>query len=186
MYKKFQKYQTSTEKSSDKGLFINEDLKSELKSKIESTHDLKNFKNILEKKNRQSNVKQDDILVERWKQNRLSEYLTPTKKIHSILNTINQDYAKGIDFYFMEGAECFYGNQSSVVLFGCVKTKFGKIEAKVFIKNPKRLVYVFPKRETKLDDVEAEVRELLGKDQNVVRFSRVKKKYCFEINLDYR
>jgi hypothetical protein len=186
MYKKFKKYKENKEKTKDNGLFINEEVQKELNSKIESTKDLKTFKNILEKKQRQSNVKQDDLLVEKWKHARLQEYLTPAKKIHTILNTINKDCAQGVDFYFMEGAECFYRNQAGVVLFGSVKTKFGKIEAKVFIKNPKRLVYVFPKRDAKLEDVEAEVRESLGKDQQVVRFSRVKKKYCFEINLDYR
>ena len=102
------------------------------------------------------------------------------------MNTINQQTTNGIEFYFLDGAECYYKNQMSLVLFGRVKSKSGEIEAKIIVQNPKRLIYIFPKRGEDLADVEKEVREKLGKDQNVVKFSRVTKKYCFEINLDYR
>ena len=186
MYKRFKKYQKDKEKNKDKTDLISKQLESEIASKIDTSKDLDTYRSILQKQNRRTNVKQDDVLVEKWKHLRLGQYLPPAKKIHSILNAINQSSSNGVDFYFMEGAECFYKNQTGVVLFGSVRSKFGKIEAKVFIRNPKRLIFIFPKRGVELDEVETEVRMLLGKDQHVVKFSRVKKKYCFEINLDYR
>lgn len=156
----------------------------ELSSEMISDPNVKNYQSVLNSQSRKSTKKQDELIVEKWKQTQLKEYLPPSSGIHKILNTINQ--TNEIEFYFLDGAECYHENQISLVLFGRVKSKGGEIEAKVIIKNPKRLIYIFPKRGEDLADVEKEVRQKLGKDQNVPKFTRVKKKYCFEINLDYR
>ena len=187
MYKKFQKYKNEKQnnKYSSK-LQINEHMAAELNSDMISDTNVKNYQSVINNKSRKSTRKQDELVVEKWKQQKLIEYLPPSEKIHSILNTINYETGKGIEFYFLDGAESFYKNQMSLVLFGRVKSKQGEIEAKIMIQNPKRLIFVFPKRGEDLDSVEQEVRNKLGNDQKVVKISRVMKKYCFEINLDYR
>lgn len=186
MFKKFQKYQASQRNKPNPSLRLKANIGAELKSATVSDAHIRNYQSVLNSKNRRMTPKQDQIIVDRWKHQRLSEYLPPASKIHSILDTINQQAEQGIDFYFLEGAECFHQDQTSLILFGKVKSRVGDIEAKILIRNPKRLVFVFPKRGEAIEDVEREVRDKLGPDQRVVRFSRVKKKYCFEINLDYR
>ena len=187
MYKKFQKYRDSNKNSKPKAsLHVNENLSSDLTKASFSDPNLKNYHSRLKKITNNSNFKKDSIIVNNWKTQKLGDFLPPSNAIHNIINTINQDVEEGVKFYFLEGAECFINNQTSLILFGKVMSSRGEIEAKVLIRNPTRLVYIFPKRGAKIEDVETEVRDKLGKDQKIVQISRVKKKYCFEINLDYR
>jgi hypothetical protein len=187
MYKKFQKYRDSNPiKKQESTLHLTENYSSEITNSSFSDPNMKNYHSRLKKMNKNSNFKKDSVIVERWKQHTLSQYLPPANAIHSIINTINQDAQTGIEFYFLEGAECYHKNQISLILFGKVKSSKGEIEAKILIQNPKRLIYIFPKRGAKIEDVEQEVRDKLGNDQKKVKITRVHKKYCFEINLDYR
>jgi hypothetical protein len=156
------------------------------KKSLSTDQNFLNFSKIKEQTQIKINKKEEENFINKWKDDVLSKYLIQPNQVHSVINKINTDKAKGHDFYFLQGAEIHQDRQDSIILFGKIKSGNQFIESKILIKNPKRTIYVFPKRDEKFEDVETEIREKLGKDAKNLKFSKVKKKYCFEINIEYR
>ena len=115
-----------------------------------SASEIKKQKMILQQSTKEMNAnrREDDQKAYQWKDMSLKSYMVPSHEIHNILKRINDNSKdKGFEFYFLEGAEFFKDRQISLMLFGKLKTSWGFIEAKVTIKNPKRQVFIFPRKD---------------------------------------
>lgn len=134
-----------------------------------------------------ANRKIEESRLQKWRSSILSDFIIPSGMVHKILGAINSEKKGDFDFYFLDGKEIYENRQFSLMLFGKIRTRNGELEAKVRVKDPKRQMYVFPRRDEKMEDVKQEIIKALGRETaGKVGFRVVKKKYCFEINLEYR
>ena len=134
-----------------------------------------------------ANRKLEESRIMQWKSNVLADYIIPPGMVHKILAAINTEKGGFLEFFFMDGKEIYDNRQFSLMLFGKIRTRNGELEAKVLIRDPKRHMFVFPRRDEKIEDVKEEIKRALGRETaGKVSFKVVKKKYCFEINLEYR
>jgi DNA polymerase alpha subunit A len=96
---------------------------------------------------------------------------------------------KRLDFFLLDAVEDI-DNASIAYLFGKVFLNRKHINACVQVNNIQREVYVMPKKGFNAKQVEQEVKDLIAGNKSFnnaeVKFSRVTKRYCFEMDVDYR
>lgn len=95
---------------------------------------------------------------------------------------------KPIDFFLLEAVP---GTKKDIIyLFGKTLVEDRFVNTCVQVTNLQREIYVMPKEGRSASEVETELRSLVmnhPKDKKIpIEFEIVKRKYCFELNVDYR
>ena len=104
---------------------------------------------------------------------------------------ILKNLEKGRDnlLFFLTEIVPDFKNNSNLYLFGKTKKNNEFINTCIQVKNIMREIYVMPREGNTVQQVEEEIKGLISNSKNKkidIKFEIVKKKYCFELDVDYR
>ena len=147
------------------------------------------IRNYFHMKNNQINWHKEvqlDHKIEKWKQENLYQFFTPDNQKHDRIQLLVRKSFDGIKIFCYNIGTINYDSTECVILFGKVLIKKEYFSVNIIVKETLRNLYFFPKRNEAIYRVKREVIELMSKVEGNVRFKVTKKKYAFEMDLDYR
>jgi DNA polymerase alpha subunit A len=107
------------------------------------------------------------------------------------LKVASSDFQKEthLDFFLLDAVEDV-DNTSIVYLFGKVLSKKQYINACIQVSNIQREVYIMPRIGFSVQEIEQEVKDTISSLKNFGKadliFTKITKKYCFELDVDFR
>lgn len=102
--------------------------------------------------------------------------------------TLSKGHGK-FRFFILDAVPSAF-KKDTIFFFGKAQTETGFVNSCITVNNLQREIYIMPKLGRTVREVEEEVRALIQnhpKDKKVpVTYETVRKKYCFELDVDYR
>ena len=139
----------------------------------------KNFENAFYSRNAPSPQPKQQSLYESSLYSKISQ---GTKSLPNIPS-------KSLSFFLLDATEC-PENMSVIYLFGKSEIEGKFIDTCVQVTDLRREIYIMPRRGISVADVEIEIRGLLSGSRGLtkadIKYEKVIKKYCFEMDVDYR